>query len=251
MVGAPQDQVVMMTSEYRFFRRSLQQLADLAAVNLTLAEMEGFFADAFGRETVSGLILWSDLSAAGRVMLIASSGQAKIMPADALLPQFEQTHPFQLERLPGVPVALVPADAGELALVTDAGSVARLQPGTLPTGAQRVMRLRKDERIVGALWLRVPSDILLATATGHGKRLHTRALPFSNGADLGIKVLAGRDLCACAVAHPDGTLWAITTRRMRALDLDSIPLDDPTPPRKRALLRLDPGEALVALRDFS
>ena len=84
-------------------------------------------------------------------------------------------------------------------------------------------------------------------ARGRGKRLNTRALAFGSGADLGIKVLARRDLCAAITRQP-GTLWAITTRRLIPLEFDAVPLDPPTPANSRALLRLNKNERVLALR---
>ncbi len=131
-------------------------------------------------------------------------------------------------------------------LVTDAGSVARLPAENLVLGTQRLMRLRKDETIVSVLGLDRPADVLLMDAGGRGKRLNTRSLVFSNGADLGIKVLERRDLCAAVTRQP-GSLWAITTHRLIPLDFDAVPLDPPTPANSRALVRLNKGERLLAL----
>jgi hypothetical protein len=92
-----------------------------------------------------------------------------------------------------------------------------------------------------------PADLLLMDVHGRGKRLNTRALTFSSGFDLGIKVLARRDLCAVVRQRP-GSLWAITTHRLIPLNFDAIPLDPPMPANSRALVRLNSGERLLALR---
>lgn len=245
--GAADARVLLMTSEYRFLLRVRQDLAELAAIDLSLAEMEALYADQFGRETVCAVAAWDDLQAAERIALIATRGEAKVVAGVALREHLDQLQPYQLERLPGEPAALIPADAGEIVLVTDAGSVARLPAENLVLGTQRLMRLRKDETIVSVLGLDRPADVLLMDASGRGKRLNTRALAFSNGSDLGIKVLARRDLCA-AVTRQTGPLWAITTHRLIPLDFDAVPLDPPTPANSRALVRLHKGERLLALR---
>ncbi|MCD4687680.1 MAG: Hsp70 family protein [Anaerolineae bacterium] len=249
-VGTPEDRTLVITSEYRFFLRTLQELADLAEVRMTLAQIESFFADKFGREVVTALADWAALQDAERVMLICDQGDAKLLPAANLLPNFHQTYPYQLDRVMGLPVALVPADDADLLLITDGGSVARVYPGALPTGTQRVMRVRKNERIVYAFSLPRAGELILATANGRGKRLHTGVLSLSND-DLGAKVLSGRDLAACAVLQPGAQLWALTTQRMVPLDAHNLPLDPPTPANKRALLRLQLGETLVALHTHS
>jgi hypothetical protein len=245
-VGAPDTRVLLMTSEYRFLLRVRQDLAELAAINLSLAEMEALVADRFGREIVCAAVGWDDLLAAERIALIATRGEAKVVAGDALREHLDQLQPYQLERLSGEPAALIPADAGEIVLVTDAGSVARLDAESLALGTQRLMRLRKDETVVGAIGLDRPADVLLMDAHGRGKRLNTRTLAFSNGSDLGIKVLARRDLCTAVTRQP-GALWAITTRRLIPLDFDAVPLDPPTPATSRALVRLNKNERLLAL----
>jgi hypothetical chaperone protein len=246
-VGAPEARVLLMTSEYRFLLRARQDLADLAAINLSLTEMEALVADRFGRETVCAVAGWDDLQAADQIALIASRGEAKVVAGDALRQHLDQLQPYRLERLSGEPAALIPADAGEIVLFTDAGSVARLDAGNLVPGTQRLMRLRKDEAITGVLGLDRPADVLLMDAHGRGKRLNTRALAFSSSFDLGIKVLARRDLCAAVTRQP-GSLWAITTQRLVPLDFDAVPLDPPTPANSRALVRLNKNERVLALR---
>ena len=157
-VGAPDTRVLLMTSEYRFLLRVRQDLAELAAINLSLAEMEGLVADQFGRETVCAVAGWDDLQAADQIALIATRGEAKVVAGDALREHLDQLQPYQLERLSGEPAALIPADVGEIVLVTDAGSVARLDAASLVLGTQRLMRLRKDEAIIGALsWIGPPT----------------------------------------------------------------------------------------------
>jgi DNA gyrase/topoisomerase IV subunit A len=251
VAGAPEKQVLLITSEYRFFLRTLQHLADLAEVNMSLAAMESFYADQFGHESVTALVDWQPVLSAQRLMLISNKGEAKIVRADMLLPNLAQTYPYQMERIAGEPVALVPADQGELILITNQGSVLRLKPADLSNGTQRIMRLRKDEEITQVLVMPAPAEIVLTTTAGQGKRLHTRALDIANSAAMGLKTLSGRDLSTCVVLQPDAAYWAITTRQICPLTFDTIPLDAPTPPHKHALLRLQPGEELVALRSFS
>ncbi len=66
-----------MTSEYRFLLRVRQDLAELAAIDLSLAEMEALYADQFGRETVCAVTAWDDLQAAERIALIATRGEGE------------------------------------------------------------------------------------------------------------------------------------------------------------------------------
>ena len=254
IVTAPEDRVLLMTSDYRFLLRYVQDVAELAAVGMNLAEMESLYADKFGREVVRGIAMWDDLQGAERIALVSSRGEIKVMYGDALLENLDQLHPYQLDRLAGDPVALIPANTPELILVTNAGSIARLRPDDLITGTQRAIRLRKDERIVAAFGMDRPADVLLAESNGRGKRINTRAIPFVTGSDLGTKVFSRRALTAAiplggfAGASDLNTLWAITTHRLIPLDVDSIPLDPPTPPNSRAILKLRKGETLLALQ---
>jgi hypothetical protein len=224
---------------------------------MNLAEMESFYADQFGRETVRGIAAWNTLLGTDRIALVASRGEMKVMYGAQLLESLDQLHPYQLDRLAGEPVALIPVDAaqqgGEMVLVTDAGSVVRLRPDTLITGTQRAIRLRKDERVAAAFNLDRPGDLLLAESNGRGKRLHTRSIPFSDSPDLGTRTLSRRALSAAMPlgSAQTGDLWAITTRRLIPLDLETIPLDPPTPPNSRDLVRLRKGESLLALQFLS
>jgi hypothetical chaperone protein len=242
MIADPEQRVLLITSEYRFLLRTMRELMNLAELNLNLAQMESFYADQFGHETVSALVAWEDLQTARRLMLISSSGEAKIMLADALLPNLAQTHPYQLQRISGDPVALVPADDQEIVLITDMGSAAHIPVNDLPTGAQRIQRLRKGEQVTGAFTLVDPANLLLVTTRGHGKRLSASALDLLDGSGLAPKLTSGREQ-SVYVAQPDHTpIWAVTTHRL--CTLDSLPDDDSRHP----LLRLLPGETILDLR---
>lgn len=247
----PDARVLLMTSEYRFLVRTVQDVADLAAVGMNLAELESLTVDKFGREMVRGINPWHSLQGAERLMLVGGQGTAKVMYGEALLENLDQLYPYQLEHLGGEPVALVPVDDGEIVFVTNAGSVARLDPQNLITGKQRVLRLRKDERIVAAFNMARPGDILLAEASGKGKRVNMRSVQFTNGADLGTKTLTRRALCAAVPLPRDGVVWAVTSERLIPLNVADIPLDALTPASSRTLTRLNKHEILLALQFLS
>ncbi|MBN2304410.1 MAG: Hsp70 family protein [Anaerolineae bacterium] len=238
--AAPEDRVLLMTSEYRFFLRETQAIADLGEIDLSLAELEGFFKDQFGRERLSGMVRWADLLAAERLALVSSAGQVKVMRADALLPSLDQLHPYRLDHLSGAPVALVPADAGrELITVTSSGGVARLNPAKLRIGAQRLLKLRSKETVIGAVSMTNPGDMLLMAANGCGVRIHTRAIPFDDSSTL---VLARRTVRGFAVLTPGADIWASTTRRLSPVDASAFPLNTP-----QRFLHLKKDEELVGL----
>lgn len=253
----PADWLLLMTSEYRFIRRTAQELADLAMVDLTLAELEGFLEDAFGKETLSAIGYWNDLLRAEMMLLVSSGGEGKAMRAELLLPSLDQLHPYQFARLAGHPVALVPADADRaLLLLTSSGGVARLVPGTLQAGAQRLLKLRTREDVVAALSLPPAGELLLAAPNGYGVRLAVDAVPSvsaagrngsrGNGAQATL-ALGRRALRACTPLLPGAALWALTTRRLCRIDPGDLPLAEPGAATPQRLLRLRKGEELVAL----
>lgn len=244
MVTAPDQQILLLTSEYRFLLRTMRELMNLAELDLNIVEMESFYADQFGHEIVTALVDWESLQTAERVMLISSSGEAKIMPADALLPNLAQTHPYQLQRISGEPIALVPADDCQIMLITNTGSAARISVKNLQLGVQRIQRLRKDERVISAFTLVKPAEILLVNAHGNGKRIVASEIDLSDGSNFAPKIMSGRDLNLYA-AQPDHTpILAVTTRRLCALDFDSFPGEMSA--KKR--LRLQPDEVVITLR---
>jgi DNA gyrase/topoisomerase IV subunit A len=247
MVAEPEQQVLLLTSEYRFLLRTMRELMNLAELNLNLAQMESFYADQFGHEMITALEEWDSLQTAQRLMLVSSQGEAKIMPADALLPNLAQTHPYQLQRISGDPVALIPADSHEIVLITNTGSAARILVKDLPNGVHRIQRLRKDERVIDAFALVKPAEMLLVTERGNGKRFRTNALDLSDGSALASKIVNGHDFKVHVSPQHPAPIWAITTRRVCALDVNTLPLDVSAPPTKRPLLRLRPDEALVTL----
>ncbi|NDJ78912.1 MAG: Hsp70 family protein [Chloroflexi bacterium] len=246
--AAPADApLVLMTSEYRFLLRTLHELADLRALGLNLAEAESFYEDQFGQEFVCALQTWSDLAGADRLMFISTLGKGKVMPAEGLLADIQQPHPFRAEALDGYPAALVPAnDGSEVVIITDGGSVVRLRPDDVPRGIQRVISLGKSERVLGAFNAAHPVEFLLMTDKGLARRVHARSIRRS-ASGKSAKILPRRTICAFAPLHSDVHLWAITTQRLLPIDLAAIPPDDDLHP----LLRLHRDEHLLALHDLS
>ena len=245
LTGAPDQRVLLMTSEYRFLLRTVGAVADLSTVGLSLAELEGFQADRFGREVLSGFAPWDNLPEAERIMLISSGGEARVMPAPALIEQLDQLHPTQLGYLSGTPVALLPA-TGEIVLLTSTGGVARLETGDLPRGQQRVLRVRQSEDVHAAIPMQRGASLLMMAANGYGVRVALGKIPRGKQS---AKVLGQRRLRAHVLLPADctGGVWATTTQRVLPLDLEVLPPVGAAHAKPARLLRLKKDEEIVAL----
>ncbi|MBI5960582.1 MAG: Hsp70 family protein [Chloroflexi bacterium] len=248
LAALPESKLVLATSEFRLLVKTAQELANLGEMNLNLTDTDSLHTDDFGSETVRALVTWPELHAAQRLALVASSGQVKVMPAEALLHNIDQPQPYQLERMPGYPVALIPADnGGEVVLITSSGGAARIEAQSLILGTRRLLKLRQGETVIRAFYLAHPDEILLVVANGHAKRLHTRTLPFATGTDITARTILKHEPRALIVRQPDAALWAVTGRRLCPILFDAAPLDGSPAPRLHPILKLYKGEEILGL----
>ena len=82
--ASPEDRLLLSTSEYRFFTKTVSQLARLSDVGLDLADAEGFQTDVFGDEYLSGLTKWPTSTSADTGILLTSSGYFRTFKAEPL-----------------------------------------------------------------------------------------------------------------------------------------------------------------------
>jgi hypothetical chaperone protein len=247
--AAPDDQILVCTSDYRFFRKSLSQLARLNDVGLDLAESEGFQLDVFGDEYVTGLTQWDGASRAFDIgVLVTTSGYFRCMKAEQLIARLAQSVPYQPARLKGEPLAIALANGTDTLLAfTSTGRAVSINGGWFAQQTEgRMMKVPVAERIIGLWPAEGQQTFLLAAEDGEITHLNSGDIPASEINTSGTKVFRRRTLKSVLPWRLDRAVWMMTSKRIIPLQMESIELNS-TPYYP---LRLDKGETLTALLSF-
>lgn len=237
--AAPDEPILMMTSEYRFLLKTVQQLSTLDSLGLSLAEAEGFHADAFGAEHITGIARWRLIKPDAPSVLISSSGHFKAFKGDALISRVEQPVGYTPQRIKGDPFALVGGNSQVVAFNTT-GRAVRLPMSLLEKSAEgRLMRLDASDHLIAAFAVEQTAQFLLGGADGTIQHVRAASIPLVNELNApGTSIFARRDLKSVALWNNNAALWIATTQRVRVYEATGIPAGK---------LKLGKGEALVSL----
>ncbi len=236
-----EEPLLLMTSEYRFLLKTTQQLATLDSLGLTLAETEGFHADAFGAETVSGIAHWREIQPDAPAVLISTSGHFKAFKGEALISRVEQPTGYTPERIRGYPFALVGGSSVEYVVAFNTTGRAVRLPMSLLGGANegRLMRLAPDDRLIAAYAVPRTAQFLLAASDGTILHLRAANIPLANELQsAGTKLFPKRELQTVTLWRLDTPFWIATNQRVRIHDAEGIP---------SGKIVLNKGETLVSL----
>ncbi|HEX3052849.1 MAG TPA: Hsp70 family protein [Aggregatilineaceae bacterium] len=244
LVAANADQkLLLMTSDYRFLLKTPQELAEMQAMGLRLVQTDSLHVDAFGEEFISGILPLDTLQEAKNLILFSTSGQAKLMRADTILPSLDQPTPFRVERLPGYPAALVGVDDGGTILVSSmAGNLLRITPEMVANRAGgKFVKVSSEDRVSSAVYLPEPIDLVLINDKGRAKMMRSNTIPLSMQLAAGQKMIAGK-LRGLVVTRREANWMAVTSQRV-------VPLDLPQSDEVVPALRLKKGEEVLGLFD--
>ncbi len=227
---APDERVVLMTTEYRYLTRTAGELSDLFATNVDLARLEGFQHDSFGQETICALAAWSSLEGATSIVTLNTRGYARAIPAEALLTRLGQPIPYQMERGRGYPAALLGVNGsgnGEIVAISHAGRAVRVTARDLSPLEARLFQLPPASDLIGAFYLAEPQEIVIATAAGYAQRVLSSDIPVMPLSTNGEKLISRINPAAAICLQPGRPLWALTNRRLIPVDTVAIPLLPP------------------------
>lgn len=237
MNTAPDQPLLLSTSDYRFVLKTPRQLAHLNELGLDLADAEGFATDVFGDEYVSGVSVWERNAEAKTGILISTSGYFRTFRWEGLVSRIEQPVPYQIPRLKGYPVTLLGmGENDEMIAFSSLGRAVRMKSSALTDSEGRVMAVSTSDRIIAALSIGTPTQFLLGSANGAIVRLSSNHIPLAK--DLranGSKVISGHNLKSVITWSDGEPIWMVTTQRL-------LPVDDIKLP-----VKLKKGETLVSL----
>ncbi|MEO8609011.1 MAG: Hsp70 family protein [Chloroflexota bacterium] len=242
----PDDPVLLCTSEYRFIRKTVRELARMTEIGLDLAEVEGLQQDAFGDEYVSAIFSWTPQPGAEFGFLITTSGYFRNSKAEPLMARLEQSVPYQPARLKGDPVVLMTALEGdELVLFTSTGRALHINTRAIGQLEGRLMSVPPQERIIGGWAIQEPQYFLLAADDGDLTVLSSTDIPLVGALNTnGEKVFAKRSLQTVCLWDGRQPIWVVTSQRILPLDMQVLQDDFDKPQRA---LKLQKDERLISL----
>lgn len=212
-ISLPADAPLLLcTSEYRFLRKSPRDLTRLQELGLVLEDAEGFQRDVFGDEHITGMSRYDILKQEELALLVTAYGAFKVYECDALLPRLEQVTMYEMPRLKGDPLSLIPINAnGEVVAFSAAGRATRVRVSSLTNGG-RLMRMDAEDRMIAAFPVRGRADFLLA-AENSVTQISSAEIPLSDLNAPGVKVRRGLQ----SVIPTTETMFALMTKRILPL----------------------------------
>lgn len=231
------DELLLVTSRYRFFLTTARQLQELDEMGLTMAGYFHFQAN----EHVCALGDWMALRCQEKMLLVTSRGYARTYPLAGLVEGVEGPTPLQFDQpLPGLPILATGATiAEELVVVLDSGRATRTPLAALPLQGTMAINRRDDERLVGAEIGSPTNELLLVTADGYGRRLELADVPAPDRSNSRGRVLVSRrPVTGLARRSPEGSIWLVVEGMLRPVPSDQLPPLDGMSTRSHRLLRL-------------
>jgi hypothetical chaperone protein len=245
-IMSPDAQLLLVTSRYRFFLTTAQQLTELERLGLALRDYLHFAGD----ELITALAPWNRLRDQERLVLVTSLGFLRAYPLPGFVPAIEGPLPLQLDQpLPGLPVAIMGGHNGmQVAVALDSGRVVRYGLSTLPQQGVQAINRRDGERLAAALLAAGDAELLAMTPEGYGRRLLLEWVPRPSRPNTRGKVmLARRPLAAVVRLRSGRSTWALTNRRLLTLQVGQLPVANERSTRSHRIVRLTDGERLLGM----
>jgi hypothetical chaperone protein len=243
------EQLLLITTHYRFLLATPRQLADWGRMGLALGDMHKLERE----ERVCALASWTAVSHQPKLLLVTSAGVARPYPINVLAASIQAPIPFKFDHpLEGIVVAALGAAGGEqLVLTTRTGRGARGPVRALRTSGTQAINVGGDDRVTGAALAGAEDEMLLLTADGYGRRLPAGWVFAPEKRNQKGKSLVARrsGVVGTAVLRPKTALWAITNTRLLPVTADKLPLEPST--KTQRLLKLANGETISGLLEAS
>jgi hypothetical protein len=211
-------------------------------LGLRLVQTESLRVDEFGEEFISGAqrLPQDDTEF---LLLLTTSGYTKTIRADTILPTLDRPTPFRLETMSGgYPAALINmGSSGSLIILSSSGNLVRV---LAPWTKNRIIKLNKTDRVIQAIYLPEPSELMIMNDKGMARRIRSNAVPLTTDVLAGSKLVTGKP-CGIAVRRPETPLTILTTRRVLRVDWEDVPLDNDLTLKPQALAKLDKVENVI------
>ena len=239
------EQLLIVTSTYRFLLLTPRQLAEQQVAQVSLSQVFQLGE----REVLCTVAPWHKIKQQEKLLLVTSAGLARPYPTRVMIESIEAPVPLMFDNpLPGVPIFADGAEGNEeLLLVTRGGKGLRAQVGQLRGSGTQLMNVARGDRVETAVLCQPNDPILLITADGYGRHLLAEWVPQpEKDNDKGKSLIARRSDLIAAVPHPDETtLHLLTSHRLLRLENGRPPLDDSS--KTAPLLKLHKNETVLTV----
>lgn len=241
----PDNQLLLITSRYRFLLVTARQLAELREAGLDIENIHRFAA----RETIVAVTDWAAARERERLLLVTSTGYARAYPLDSLRPAVEAPVPLTFDDPPpGVPVLAQGVERGmDAVIVTEGGRGVRWPLSKIPLTGIQALNPGRDgafDRVTAALAVAPDDEVILLLDDGYARRMKAAWVSEAPRANAKARALVVRKAAAVALANA-GPLTLITNRRMPTADGGALPLEDST--KAFRLAKLEEEELVTAV----
>lgn len=218
------EQLLILTSHYRFLLATPRQLLDLQTMDMAFTDLHRLGE----RETLVALGSWSRICRREQLLLVTSRGYARAYDLDILRASVEAPVPLKFDHpLPGVAVAVLGAGAAdEVVIATETARAVRWPVDALPVRGLQAINCGTDDRVVGAAVVQPDATVALLTADGYGRQTRAQWIDVPDKANSkGRSQVARRSpLLGVGVAP----LWVVGGARLHRIDDRLLPLEDST-----------------------
>ncbi len=239
------NQLLLITSRYRFLLVTARQLAELREAGLDIENIHRFAA----RETIVAITHWAATREQERLLLVTSTGYARAYPLDSLRPAVEAPVPLTFDDPPpGVPVLAQGVERGmDAVIVTEGGRGVRWPLSKIPLTGIQALNPGRDgafDRVTAALAVAPDDEVILLLDDGYARRMKAAWVSEAPRANAKARALVVRKAAAVGLCGT-GALTTVTNRRLVAADGNALPLEDST--KAFRLAKLEEEELVTAV----
>jgi hypothetical chaperone protein len=218
------EQMLLVTSTYRFLLTTPRQLLDLQSMDMSISDLHRMAE----RETLCTLSSWTHILEQEHLMLATTRGFVRAFPVPIMRDNIEAPVPLKLDHpLPGLPVLTHGAlSEDEFVLITAHGRGLRWSVNSLRVTGTQVANCGKEDHIAAAALAKPNEELLLLTNDGFANRLLAGWIPILDKPNRKGKSLIARRSLIAALAKPNDLV--LTDRNLLAIRTDALPLENST-----------------------
>jgi len=218
------EQLLLITTSYRFLLITPRQLVDLAGVGLS-------FTDQYKLDTLESVVIvesWDKLLQHPKLLLTTTLGVARVYTTAQLKTAVEVPIPLKFDQpLLGAPLTAVGVSSGDsFVMVTASGKGARMDVKALRVAGTQVLNCNND-RVAASTLVQTGDKLLLLTADGNGRRLLSDWIPVPKKQNLKGKGLVARrsDIVAVINLRENRSPQVVTNQRIAPLKVVGLALE--------------------------
>ena len=235
------DQLLVITSHYRFLLVTPRQLLEWQSVDVHMAEVYQMGQ----RETFCTVSDWRRLKASPKMLIVTSLGLARPYPMRIMQENIETPVPLKFDNnLFGVPIFVHGAESKQTLLaVAESGRGVRYPVSKLRTSGTQIFNCGKDDRLSGAILCQRQDELVLLTEDGYGRITRAEWVEAPAKDNSKGKSLVSRRSRVIGLFKERAMV--VTDQRLLSLDDTAVSPENST--KTERLLKLEKDESIQAL----